>query len=398
MPERESPRAAFVIMQIGNEELDALYETTIAPAVRDAGLTPRRIDQDNEGGLLNTEIMDGIENAEIVVADLTNERPNCYLEVGFVLGLGRSASLVLTTRQDHLPGHTDFRSDGPRVHFDLAGYDILAWDPGNTDRFREELKRRIQRRLAISSSGRILAGETVDPAWVVPLHERGRAEIESRTAGGYMEVFFGLFPPKISVGQRELVDAARASTIGTFGWPIGVFIDDPDSRPRPTGSGVHAEVVFDQGDQRSFDLWELRTNGDFYTITSLFEDQRNRPEELFFNTRIVRVTEALLYCGRLYTHLGVDRDARVQMTVRHGGIGGRRISSSTITRRISLDYRSAAQTRETRVEFALGDLDADLTDLVKKVTAPLFEMFDFFALGDDVYQDIVDRFVRGEVS
>lgn len=45
----------------GDDELDAIYETVIAPAVRGAGLAPRRIDQDNEGGFINAVIMDWIE-------------------------------------------------------------------------------------------------------------------------------------------------------------------------------------------------------------------------------------------------------------------------------------------------------------------------------------------------
>lgn len=393
----DGERNAFVIMQIGNPDLDGIYETVIAPAVRSAGLVPRRIDQDNEGGLLNAEIMEWIENADIVVADLTNERPNCYLEVGFALGLGRNASLVLTVRQDHLPGHPDYDLSGPKVHFDLAGYDLLLWDPNDLEEFREELSRRIQRRLAISSPRTTDQEEIVDLEWIASLREKGVAEIAQRTAGGYMEVAFGLLPPKLSATQRELVDAAREATISTFGWPIGVFIDKPESRPRPTGSGIHAEVEFDRGDERSFDLWELRTNGDFYTILSLFEDQRHRSDELFFNTRIVRATEALLFCGRLYANLRVDRGARVQMTIRHGGLKGRKLTSSTPSRRLSMEYQSAADESETTLEFVLGELDAGLTDLVRRVTVPLFEMFDFFRLADDVYDDIVDRFVRGEV-
>jgi hypothetical protein len=336
----EQDRNAFVIMQIGDADLDVVYETVIAPAVRSAALVPRRIDQDNEGGLLNAEIMDWIENADIVVADLTNERPNCYLEVGFALGLGRNASLVLTVRQDHLPGHPDHDIDGPKVHFDLAGYDLLLWDPDDLDQFREELARRIQRRLAISSPPQGTQEETAEPEWIGSLREHGLAEIAQRTHGGHMEIYFGLFPPKLSATQRELVDAARASAISTFGWPIGVFVDNDGSRPRPTGSGIFAEVEFDRADERSFDLWELRTDGDFYTILSLFEDQRDRSDELFFNTRIVRVTEALLFCGRLYTNLGVNRDARVHMRIRHGGLRGRRLASSAPNRRISTHSES----------------------------------------------------------
>ena len=84
-----------------------------------------------------------------VVADLTNERPNCYLEVGYALGARRSAHLVMTAREDHQPESPHYRSDGPRVHFDLSGYDILFWDPGRLDQFRAELSKRIRRRLEI---------------------------------------------------------------------------------------------------------------------------------------------------------------------------------------------------------------------------------------------------------
>ena len=39
----------------------------------------------------------------MVVADLTHERPNCYLEVGYVLGVGKLTNLILTARADHDP-------------------------------------------------------------------------------------------------------------------------------------------------------------------------------------------------------------------------------------------------------------------------------------------------------
>ena len=36
----------------------------------------------------------------MIVADITNERPNCYLEVGYAMGLGKKANLILTARED----------------------------------------------------------------------------------------------------------------------------------------------------------------------------------------------------------------------------------------------------------------------------------------------------------
>jgi hypothetical protein len=137
---------AFVIMQIGNRTLDRVYERAIAPALRACGLTARRVDQHNRGGLLASEIIAFIEGSDIIVADLTNERPNCYLEVGYALGAGRSSHVVLTAREDHNPDSPNHSSGGPKVHFDLAGYDILFWAQDDLSGFRDELVKRVMRR------------------------------------------------------------------------------------------------------------------------------------------------------------------------------------------------------------------------------------------------------------
>jgi hypothetical protein len=138
---------AFVIMQIGNAELDRVYERAIVPAIEACGLSARRVDRHNQGGLLHSEIVAFLEESQILVADLTHERPNCYLEVGYALGAGRSMHLVLTAREDHQPDSPSHRPGGPKVHFDLSGYDILFWHPDRLDAFRAELAKRIVRRL-----------------------------------------------------------------------------------------------------------------------------------------------------------------------------------------------------------------------------------------------------------
>jgi len=136
----------FVIMQIGNSELDLVYERALVPALTACGYEPRRVDRHGRGGLLVSEIISFIEEAEVVVADLTHERPNCYLEVGYVLGVGRATQLILTARADHDPESDFHRPGGHRVHFDLAGFDILFWQPDRLEDFRRELEKRILRR------------------------------------------------------------------------------------------------------------------------------------------------------------------------------------------------------------------------------------------------------------
>lgn len=137
---------AFVIMQIGNAELDELFDRAIVPALRACGFVAKRVDRHTRGGLLHSEIISFLEESEIIVADLTNERPNCYLEVGYALGAGRFTSVILTAREDHNADSPNHRVGGPKIHFDLVGYDILFWHPGRLREFTAELTKRIRRR------------------------------------------------------------------------------------------------------------------------------------------------------------------------------------------------------------------------------------------------------------
>jgi len=133
-------------MHMGDAELDRVYFEALAPAILACDLDPKRVDTHTRGGLLKSEIIAFIEESEMIVADLTNERPNCYLEVGYAMGCGRFTNLVLTAREDHHLGSPNHRPDGPKVHFNLAGYDILFWQAQRLDRFRAELEKRIRRR------------------------------------------------------------------------------------------------------------------------------------------------------------------------------------------------------------------------------------------------------------
>ena len=166
---------AFIIMRIGDGALDKVYQDVISPAMVAAGLTPRRVDQHNAGGLLHNEIAAFIERASVIVADLTDERPNCYLEVGYALGLGKSASLILCARQDHQPDGARHVPGGPKVHFDLGGYDVLYWDPDDLARYRHDLEARIRRRLAILSS--VPATGPWDESWLSAMRDRAQREL-----------------------------------------------------------------------------------------------------------------------------------------------------------------------------------------------------------------------------
>jgi len=141
-------KKAFMIMQIGNPDLDDVYENTYLPISKECRLRLFRVDKDNEGDLIKKTIDKYIEDADIIIADLTNERPSCYHEVGYAYGLKKHLNVILTVREDHLPESENFNNKGPKVHFDLNDYPIICWNKNKINEFIKKLTKEIKRRLS----------------------------------------------------------------------------------------------------------------------------------------------------------------------------------------------------------------------------------------------------------
>jgi hypothetical protein len=209
---------------------------------------------------------------------------------------------------------------------------------------------------------------------------------------------------KDQVSKRDLMDIARKSQIHTFGWPIGVYLDREEARPVIDVEGIHAEVspkdfgqVYDN-DDKVYDYWAIHQQGSFYSRTSLFEDTRG-DKIFYFNTRIVRITEILMYARNLYRQLKVSDKTPIELKLVHGGLKGRRIKAST-NRIISGSYIYRSNDSEFPVTnmFTISDIDKDATAIVESFVNPLFEMFDGFEIGHQIIDDIVTNYMQGKVT
>lgn len=148
-PRKTISDEVFVIMPIGNPLLDKIWTNVYVSVIQDFKLGPKRIDKHNEGRFLMSEVADLINRSKLIIADLTNERPNCYLEVGYALGLEKYNHLILCARENHNHDSPNYQKNGPKVHFDITGYDILFWDENKMDDFKLELAKKIKYRLTI---------------------------------------------------------------------------------------------------------------------------------------------------------------------------------------------------------------------------------------------------------
>ncbi|MGB8953081.1 MAG: hypothetical protein WCC06_10510 [Candidatus Aminicenantales bacterium] len=419
-------RQAFIIIQIGNKELDKVCEKAIVPALKSCGFDPKRVDKHNMGGLLKSEIVNFILSSDIIIADLTNERPNCYLEVGYSMGANKFRNLILTAREDHNPDSPNNKKGGPKIHFDLIGYDILFWDPTDLETFRSKLEKRIHRRTMTLPT--IALAQRWDNEWIEKHKEAALAGLKRNNLSGFMEIRMVILNYQFNSNPRDLSDAAEKAQIHTFGWPIGaMYRRNLKYMPKPTTEGIITELDLENGE--SYDYWTLGRDGAFYLLKSLFEDkiktekikslqnsisiqtkdleklkrlseEKRKPGYIFINTRIVRITESLLYAVRLYSSLKVPLNSSLLIGIRHGGLKDRELTATGERALTMLEKYKCHVDDEvyTEIETELEKVESSLFDLVEKFTQPLFEVFDYFSLNNRVLEDIVDNFVKGRVT
>ena len=102
----------FVAMPF-SEDFENVYEYGIYPAVRNCGYVCERVDESHFVGDILTRIRSSIETADLVVADLTEGRPNVYLEVGYAWGKG--IPVILLAKK------------GEKLHFDVSSQRCLFY-------------------------------------------------------------------------------------------------------------------------------------------------------------------------------------------------------------------------------------------------------------------------------
>ena len=124
----------FVAMPFLGEEFQEIY-SAIKDECSKLNLFVKRVDENTGSGFIIREITELIEDAEFIIFDLTNERPNVYYELGYAHGVGsESLDILLIARE------------GTRIHFDIAPLRIQFYR--STEHLRSivfnNLKRMIQ--------------------------------------------------------------------------------------------------------------------------------------------------------------------------------------------------------------------------------------------------------------
>lgn len=230
----------------------------------------------------------------------------------------------------------------------------------------------------------------LDPAWLNRNRQLALEGLEKSGNTGFMEVYHFCVNWPINKSQLELRTAATQARVATLGWPIG----ESDGKTSVTNE----EIFRSNAIAEMYDFWALARNGDFYTLMSLFGDDRS-PAVISFNMRVMRATEAIIHCTKLYKALGADPNATVELTTRYVGLRGRSLTATGNLNRF-LDKRNDHQDEvPSTVSFRVGIVDSEIVGLVQSLCDPLFVLFDFAsALFDrSAYEHIVSNFIAGRV-
>jgi hypothetical protein len=110
--ERRAP-TAFVAMQFG-KPYDDIYRTVIRPKARAMGFEVIRIDEVNRPGIILQDIQRKIEDAKVVIAEITAANQNVYYEIGYAHALNKPTILLAQSRK--------------ALPFDIRSYRVIFYD------------------------------------------------------------------------------------------------------------------------------------------------------------------------------------------------------------------------------------------------------------------------------
>ena len=125
---------AFVAMWL-DSTMNDLWEKGIAPAIRDAGYDPIRIDKIEPIDKIDDAIIAEIRRSRLIVADFTHgdegARGSVYYEAGYAHGM--NIEVIFLCREDITN----------KIHFDTRQHKHIEWEEGKLGELREKLANRI---------------------------------------------------------------------------------------------------------------------------------------------------------------------------------------------------------------------------------------------------------------
>jgi nucleoside 2-deoxyribosyltransferase len=89
----------FVIQPFDRGRFDKRFDDTFSPAIKAAGLEPYRVDRDPSISIPIDQIEAGIREADVCLADISNDNPNVWFELGFAIASNKDVCLICSAER-----------------------------------------------------------------------------------------------------------------------------------------------------------------------------------------------------------------------------------------------------------------------------------------------------------
>ena len=124
MEEKNKP-TCFIIQVFDNDKYDKRYYETIKPAIEKAGVLPQRANDILGLIPIIDKIESAIKAANICLAEVTEDNPNVWLEVGYALALNQPTILLCE------------RNTRPKLPFDIQHRPVIYYNTDTKSGFEE---------------------------------------------------------------------------------------------------------------------------------------------------------------------------------------------------------------------------------------------------------------------
>ncbi len=215
--------------------------------------------------------------------------------------------------------------------------------------------------------------------WEALLKKRLPHESPSRYANGIWNVAYSLTGDFQIPSLKEFKEILRKAKGHETGWPLWVVIDREDMKPYVNNGFI--ECWFTQVDDSAAysDFWRASPEGKMFLLKGYYEDasEKVEPGTVFeVTTPIWQVGECLSHAERLANLFG-NPTSSILIRFTWEGLSGRTLSSSPnlwVYRKLT----SQQETVVSEIQVQADQIVAALPEVVKTITKPLYEVFDFF--------------------
>lgn len=186
-----------------NKRYDDLYK----PAIEAAGMTAYRVDQDSAATVLVEAIEKNIKRSAVCLADITEDNPNVWYELGFAYAAGRPVVMACSDER---------QKTGKRFPFDIQHRAIVTYkneSPSDFQAFKDNLTERLK---AMLEQGEVLE-EMAEQANVATVDGLSSQEI---TVVGV--IASSVFQDDAPVSVWEVKNDCERAGLNNLGFNIGL--------------------------------------------------------------------------------------------------------------------------------------------------------------------------------